>query len=250
MDIIEQLTVFVASLLANTFSAISGGGAGLIQFPVLMFLGLGFSTALATHKVATVALGLGATLRNLRTGHIEWSFALYLTLVGVPAVVLGAIAIVQVPEELSRFMLGVLTMSLGLYSMVQPGLGREYQPVHRDPRGMVLGALLLFVVGFLNGSLTSGTGLFATMILVKWFGFDYKRAIVYVMLSVGLFWNGIGGFTLAFIAEIKWSWMPALLLGSFLGGYAGAHVAILKGNRLIKRSFEVVTILVGLKLLI
>ena len=40
MDWIEQLVLLVASLVANIFSAFAGGGAGLVQFPVLIFLGL------------------------------------------------------------------------------------------------------------------------------------------------------------------------------------------------------------------
>lgn len=55
--------LFLASFVANTFSAMSGGGAGLLQFPVLIFLGLSFAVALATHKVASVALGIGAVVR-------------------------------------------------------------------------------------------------------------------------------------------------------------------------------------------
>lgn len=69
--VIEQLIVFIASLIANTFSALAGGGAGLIQFPVLIFLGLSFSVALATHKVASVALGVGATVRYLKEDIVE-----------------------------------------------------------------------------------------------------------------------------------------------------------------------------------
>ena len=52
----EQFILFVVSLLANLFSAFSGGGAGLVQLPVLVFLGLPFGIALATHEVASVAL--------------------------------------------------------------------------------------------------------------------------------------------------------------------------------------------------
>ena len=44
-------------------------------------------------------------------------------------------------------------------------------------------------------------------------------------------------------------WMPALLAGSIIGGYLGSHLAIRKGNLWIKRSFEIVTILIGLKLI-
>lgn len=247
--LLEQLVVFIASFIANTFSALSGGGAGLIQFPVLIFLGLTFNIALATHKVATVALGLGATMRYLKEDIIERQFALFMLFVGIPGVVIGAFAIIQIPENYSQFALAVLTISLGLYSIFQKNLGQEYEPKRRNINGLILGGFFLFLVGFLNGSLTSGTGLFATMLLVKWFGMDYKRAVAYTMIIVGLFWNGTGGFTLALITEVKWNWLPALLLGSFIGGYTGAHFAILKGNKLIKRSFEVVTILVGLKLL-
>ena len=35
-----------------------------------------------------------------------------------------------------------------------------------------------------------------------------------------------------------------------IGGYLGAHLAIRKGNRWIKRVFETVTLLVGIKLVI
>ncbi|NOQ81119.1 MAG: TSUP family transporter, partial [Methylophaga sp.] len=76
MNLIDHLVLFLVSLVANTFSAFSGGGAGLIQFPVLIFLGLSFSIALATHKVASVALGLGAVLRYMSTSKLEKQFVL------------------------------------------------------------------------------------------------------------------------------------------------------------------------------
>ncbi len=80
---LEQLTLFVISLVANIFSAFSGGGAGLIQLPALIFLGLPFAIALATHKVATVALGLGATARHLKNNTFQKSYIL-LMLSGIP----------------------------------------------------------------------------------------------------------------------------------------------------------------------
>jgi uncharacterized membrane protein YfcA len=109
---------------------------------------------------------------------------------------------------------------------------------------------VLFGIGVLNGSLTSGTGLFVTLWLIRWFGFDYKLAVAYTLIFVGLFWNASGALTLGLIGDIHWLWIPALLLGSLIGGYAGAHLSIVKGNRVIKRSYEVVTLLIGLKLVI
>jgi hypothetical protein len=247
---LEHVLIFSASLLANIFSALSGGGAGLIQLPVLIFLGLPFGLALATHKVATVALGIGATARHLRDNRLERRFALFMITSGLPGVMIGASFILQVPGRWAEIALGILTLALSLYSFLSPRLGQNYQPQHRDRQGYLSGGAVLFLIGVLNGSLTSGTGLFATLWLVRWFGMDYSRAVAYTLVLVGVFWNATGAITLGLLGDIYWQWIPALLLGSVLGGYLGAHLAIVKGNTLIKRSFELVTLLIGLKLIV
>ena len=70
------------------------------------------------------------------------------------------------------------------------------------------------------------------------------------LVLVGLFWNGSGALTLGLQGTIRWDWIPVLLVASMLGGYIGAHYSIMKGNRWIKRVYEGVTLLVGLKLII
>lgn len=250
MDLIsEHLLLLIIAVVANWLSALAGGGAGLVQLPALIFLGLPFATALATHKIATVALGIGASLKHGREGYIHWQFAIFILLCGLPGVVIGARTVLAIPDDLARVALGLLTIGLGFYSIFKKNLGQVFQPRHRDFRGMLAGGVMLFALGFLNGSLTSGTGLFVTLLLISWFGLDYKRATAYTMVLVGLFWNGTGALTLVLLTPPQWSWLPALLLGSVIGGYWGAHMAIAKGNPLIKRVFEGVTILSGLSLI-
>ena len=137
-----------------------------------------------------------------------------------------------------------------MYSGFKKQLGQAFEPRHRNTRGLLIGGIILFFIGGLNGSLTSGTGLFVTLWLVRWFGMDYQRAVAYTLILVGMFWNGTGAITLGILGTIRWDWIPVLLIGSLLGGYFGAHLAIKYGNRWIKRVFEVVTIAVGLKLII
>ena len=108
----------------------------------------------------------------------------------------------------------------------------------------------MFVIGMLNGSLTSGTGLFVTLWLVRWYGLDYKLAVAYTLVLVGLFWNSSGAITLGLLSQIQWSWLPALLLGSLFGGFIGAHLAIVKGNKWIKRVYETITLIIGVKLIV
>ncbi|WP_286718378.1 sulfite exporter TauE/SafE family protein, partial [Thalassolituus sp. UBA2009] len=97
MDYIEQTALFLIAIVANWFSALAGGGAGLIQLPILIFMGLPFPLALATHKVATVALGVGATARHLREHHLDRRILLLIVVAGVPGVIGGALFILDVP---------------------------------------------------------------------------------------------------------------------------------------------------------
>jgi uncharacterized membrane protein YfcA len=247
---VEHFILFFVSLVANLFSAFAGGGAGLLQLPALIFLGLPFAVALATHKIASVALGVGATVRHLREGGLKRRFAMFILATGVPGVLLGASIILQVPGRYAEIALGVLTLGLGIYSVAKGRLGLVEKPRNREGAGLWWGGRGLFAIGVLNGSLTSGTGLFVTLWLVGWFGADYRQAVAYTLVLVGIVWNGTGALALGILGEVRWDWLPALLLGSLLGGYAGAHLAILKGNQWIKRAFELVTLLVGAKLII
>ena len=76
---------------------------------------------------------------------------------------------------------------------------------------------MLFGIGS-NGSLTSGTGLFVTLWLVRWFGLSYPRAVAHTLILVGLGWNG-SAVVLGFSGEIHWEWLLAdhrLLIGGYL----------------------------------
>jgi len=246
----DYLILLLVSFIANTFSAFVGGGAGLLQLPVLLFLGLPFSVALATHKIATIALGVGATVRHLREHNLNLSFSLVILASGLPGVILGANIILLVPSNTATLLLGILTIGLGLYSWLSSEFGQQVNIKHRSVTSYFIGSLVIFFIGILNGSLTSGTGLFVTLWLIHWFGLDYKSAVAYTLVLVGLFWNGSGALTLALQTEVQWDWLPVLLLGSLAGGYVGAHLSIVKSNKMIKRTFEIITVLVGIKLII
>jgi uncharacterized protein len=250
LDIAGQAILFMTAVVANFFSALSGGGVGLIQFPILIFLGLSFAAALATHKVASVFLGVGAILRHMKANQLEQRSSLIILAAGLPGVVLGASLILEAPEKLALMTLGLLTISLGIYSIFKPKLGVDYAPKNWQGSGLAKGMVGLFVVGFLNGSITSGSGLFLTVWLIRHFGMDYKRAVAYTLVLCGFAWNGTGAIVLGLAGDIAWDWLPALIIGSIIGGYLGTHLAIRQGNRLVKRAFEATTILIGLKLLL
>lgn len=243
------LALGAIAVVANALSAFAGGGAGLVQLPALILLGLPFASALATHKLASVALGVGAAGRHWRASSLDPRLSLIILLAGLPGVWLGASSVMALPDRYATAALGLLTLSLGVYSARRPELGKIDRVVSHNGQQQCIGIAVLFVIGVLNGSLSSGSGLFVTLWLVRWFGLSYPKAVAHTLILVGLAWNGTGALVLGFSDEIYWGWVPALIVGSLIGGYLGAHLSLKKGSRLVKRAFECLALVMGLSLL-
>lgn len=247
---LDQLPLLLTGFVASFFSALAGGGAGLVQFPALIALGLPFTMAIATHKVAVVALGVGSIGKLLRSFKFDWRFIGLMLAVGVPGLVIGNLSALTLPPAPGKVLFGVTNIGMALYSILKPDFGVLTTPRNREGRGLWIGAGLMAFVGFLCGIFPSGPGLFATLLFLRWFGMDYQAAVASTMLMVALVWNSIAGITVAYAASVRWDWIPALAIGGVLGGYFGSSLALLKGNRFIKRAFETVTMIAGAWLLL
>ena len=246
----EYFSIFLISFFSNTFSAISGGGAGLIQLPALILSGIPYYQALASHKFATVALGIGGSIRNYKSlkndSYILWQILIS----GIPGVVFGASIIEFISEKYLYLILGMFSVLLALYSLHKPDFGLFSQDKNLNFIAQLKFVLLVFLIGILNGSISSGTGLLMTILLIKTYGMDFLRAVSMTFFTVGIFWNAVGAISLTKIGSIPPSLMILLLLGSFIGGFFGAHLSHLKGNKLIKNTFTLVCLSVGISLLI
>ena len=240
----EYFFLLLISFLSNLFSAFSGGGAGIIQLPaILLLFEISFPVALATHKISTVLLGLGASLKFFEKNKPSYRLLSEGIMLGLPAVIIGAYSISFINENLARQFLGSLILLVFFLSFT-----KSYNQDRTKPNLLIVYPLL-FIIGFLNGSLSAGTGLLYTLMLTKLYGYTYKEAIGYTLLVVGLFYNLVGAIVLYLISSIDISILPILLLGSFAGGYVGAMVAIKKSNVLIKSAYQLVTLIVAYKLL-
>ena len=250
LNINYSILIFFISFISNTFSAISGGGAGLIQLPALLLSGVPYYQALATHKVATVALGLGGTIRNFNSLkndiYVLWQILFF----GTPGVILGSSIVKYLSEKYLYLMLGIFSIILALYSIRKSSLGLNSIEINTNYRLKFSFIIPVFFIGILNGSVSSGTGLLMTILLVKAFKMDFLRAVSSTFFTVGIFWNAIGALFLSRIGAIPTNLLVILIFGSFAGGYFGAHLSNLKGNKLIKKTFTIVCLLVGISLLI
>ena len=249
LPILYQFLIFFVSYFSNLFSSIAGGGAGLIQLPALLLVGIPYYKALAIHKTATVALGVGGSLRNLPNLKKNFLIIFQLLTFGLPGVILGTSIVSFLSEIYLYLLLAVFSILLGLYSYLKPNLGQYSIPKKINLFKKVRFALLVFFIGILNGSISSGTGLFVTILLIKTFGLDFISSISITFLTVGIFWNAVGAIALSKIGSLPLNILVILIIGSFLGGYSGAHLSNLKGNKLIKKCFTCICFLIGFALI-
>ena len=119
----RNISIFLISIISNTFSAISGGGAGLIQLPALILSGIPYYQALASHKLATVALGIGGSLRNYKSLGKDISVAWKILVFGLPGVILGSSLVEYISEKYLYLILGIISILLAFYSFFKPDLG-------------------------------------------------------------------------------------------------------------------------------
>ena len=249
-SLFKSIYIFLISFFSNTFSAISGGGAGLLQLPALILFGVPYYQALASHKLATVALGIGGSLRNYKSLRDDISVAKQILFFGLPGVIIGAYIVEFISEDYLYLFLGIISILIAFYSLLKSDLGlsssKEKVNLTYDVRFLIL----IFLIGILNGSISSGTGLLVTILLIKTFGMDFLRAISLTFFTVGIFWNFTGAIFLSKIGSVSSNLLILLFVGSFTGGYFGAHLSKLKGNSLVKKTFTIVCLFVGISLFI
>jgi len=246
----KSISIFFISFISNTFSAISGGGAGLFQLPALILSGVPYYQALASHKLATVALGLGGSLRNYKSLKNDIYIAWQILIFGLPGVIFGASIVEFILEEYLFLFLGIISILLALYSFFKSDFGLSSGDYELNLIHKFRFLIFIFLIGILNGSISSGTGLLVTILLIKTFGMDFLRAISLTFFTVGIFWNFTGAVILSKIGSFDMNILVILIVGSFTGGYFGAHLSKLKGNKLVKKTFTFVCLCVGISLLI
>lgn len=249
-SLFECVSIFFISFLSNTFSALSGGGAGLVQLPALILFGVPYPQALATHKLATVALGLGGSIRNYKSLRNDFYVFWQILIFGIPGVIFGASIVEFISEDYLYLILGLFSIILALHAITKSDLGLFSVDKKPNLISKLRFVIIIFLIGILNGSISSGTGLLVTILLIKSLGMDFLRAVSMTFLTVGIFWNGMGAIVLSQIGSIPFVLLIILTLGSFIGGFAGAHLSNLKGNKLIKNTFTVVCLSVGTTLLL
>ncbi|NDC83449.1 hypothetical protein EB093_07310 [bacterium] len=231
MSNIELLCIVFSALLAGTVDAIAGGG-GLITIPSLMIAGLPPQAVLGTNKLAMSA-GTGvATYKFWRNGKINWKIVgggIGFTLIGSA---LGSRLAVILPAHIvAKVMIALLPLGLLSVVLKKPHTNQCRELTSHDLWVKV--PLICGLLGMYDGFFGPGTGTFIVMA----FHMLLHRDLVESTANAKMF-----NLTSNVSALVVFALHGSVLLGvglpmaaaTMTGNYIGSHLALTRGQTLIR----------------
>lgn len=244
---LQFFIILVSSFIATSLSSMSGGGASMINIPVMLSLGISFPLATAAQKVSSMFWVLPASYNYLKGRKVDWNFLGLFSAIGLIGVYFGTVVVLSINQRLAGLIVGVLILSLVLYVLFKKDVGLSEVRVFSKIRQAVayVGALAL---GFYESFFGSGNGILFAILTFKTKGFDFIDALGYYY-SVAFLWEILA--VILFISKGYFSWevMIPTIIGSVIGGYVGSKYARYKGNKFIKIMFAIIGTILGVKLL-
>jgi uncharacterized membrane protein YfcA len=263
---LSPLTLVLLTLVATaagTIDAIAGGG-GLLTVPALLAAGLPPHLALGTNKGQSVFGSGSAMLKFWRHGLIEPSRARVGFPLGFGGSLLGAALVLAIPAASLKPLVLVLLAGAALFiglrrggrpaaspappaaSTGHPGPG----PATSSPRrhgGSLAAGLVALVIGAYDGFFGPGTGTFLIVAGVALLGDTLAQASA--SAKVVNFASNLAALALfAWRGVVLWPVALPMALGQLCGGWIGAHLAIRRGDGLIRRVAVLVALALAVKL--
>ncbi len=243
----HSIIILISSFIATALSSMSGGGASVINIPVMLSLGVSFPLATAAQKVSSMFWVLPASYNYLKGRRVDWKFLGLFSVIGLVGVYFGTVVVLAINQRLAGIIIGLLILALVFYVLWKKDVGITETIVPSKFR-QTLSYVFAPILGFYESFFGSGNGILFSIVTFKTRGFDFIDALGYYY-SVAFLWEILA--VVVFISQGYFSWgvMAPTVVGSLIGGYVGSRYARYKGNKFIKIMFAIVGTVLGVKLL-
>ena len=236
----------LVALVAGVIDAIAGGG-GLLTVPALLAAGLPPHLALGTNKGQSVFGSFAATLRFARAGLIPAARARVGFPLGFLGSLLGAALVLQVPPTVLRPVVLVLLAAAALFVGLRRG-GAEVRPrgAARRQGGLLTAGLVALLIGCYDGFFGPGTGTFLIVASVALLGDGLAEASA--SAKVVNFASNLAALLLfAWRGLVIWKVALPMAAAQWCGGWLGAHLAVRRGDALVRRMVVAVSLALAAK---
>jgi len=239
----EAVALFLTGFVAMFYASFAGGGA-LIIIPILLFMGLGPTAAIATNRFAVWFQGFGRIPELYGKLGIGKKIPLLLILIHSIGGFVGASILVSLPQELMFKVVGVI---LVLGAIVTYYSHQSLKPVKKkdiSKKSIGITAIAMLVLGIYRGLFGPGAGTIGRMISIHFLGLDFIQALTFASYYT-FFSSSAALIVFYFSGFIDFSFGIPLALGAITGAFIGTWVALKKGNLLMKNAFVLLALIFG-----
>lgn len=241
------LICVTAAFLAGFVDAVAGGG-GLIQLPVLLWT---FPTAplasiLGTNKAVSI-VGT-STAANTYRKKIQINSKQLIPMISAAFIgsICGALLATNVSRDIFEPIILVILIAVGTFTLLRPDFGKLETRRTASP---AVAPLIGLVIGFYDGLIGPGTGMFLLFALVSFVGTSFLGASAiakFVNVATNL------AALIIFIPGGHVIWLIAALMApaNLLGGYLGARTALDRGSSFVRYTFLLVLAALVIRLVI
>ncbi|SJM71036.1 TSUP family transporter [Psychrobacter piechaudii] len=228
LEVILMLTAVAA--VAGFIDAIAGGG-GLLTIPAMLLANIPPVLTLGTNKLQAASGALTASITMIKKGVVSPS-KMKLAIAGAfIGSVLGTIAVQMSPPDMLEKLIPFLIAAIGIYTLFAPSLGE----VEAEPRvsESTWQRVVAPLIGFYDGYVGPGTGMFFALGNVALRGRQIIAAtgaakVLNLSTNIAsLIFFIIGG-------NVLWKVGLAMMVGQTIGAYAGSHMVVKGGSKIIR----------------
>lgn len=244
-ELVVPVVLSGVALVAGAVDAIGGGG-GLLTLPALLWAGLPPHLALGTNKGQSVFGSGAALLRYRREGLVDGAQARWTFPLGLAGSLAGAALVLRIPpERLRPLVLALLAGAAVFVALRRPGAPAR-APAEGRARLWIAGAIAA-AIGAYDGFFGPGTGTFLIVAFVALLGDGLARASAEA--KVVNFASNLAAVTLfATRGTVAWRVALPMAAGQLAGGWLGAHLAVRRGDALIRRVVVAVALALAARL--
>jgi len=248
-----EIVLAVAIGLASGFlSGQFGIGGGVVTTPAIrLLLGRPALIAVGTPLLVILPTAVAGAISYHRRGLNDVRAGFVIGLSGALASVAGAFAtrlvggptVMIVTAVVITYMAVDMVLLARRDSPVPPGVvpAVPHPPTRHRTAGL---ALLGIMTGLYSGFLGLGGGFIVVPALVRWFGFDIKKAIGTSLVVVAVL-SIPGGITHTVLGNVDIGLASLIAIGVIPGALLGAKVTAVSGERGVKIAFAVMLFAVG-----
>ncbi len=219
----------------------AGGGGGFVVNPFLIWIGLTPQQTIATSKFGSFGLTFGAVTAFRGRMFQNKKLSIIAIIVALLMGILASIFVQKINNASLQMMMGILTLAMVPF-MLHKNLGVKT----RKTSGLIqtAGTGLLALVLLLQGILSGGIGALVSVIFIVFYGATAIEANI-LKRKASLVLNTAVVASLLTSGLINFTYGLAGIAGGFLGGYAGSHIALKKGEGFAKYTLLIFMVVSG-----